>query len=87
MLDGRFTRSYSEPRAVLIHLPLSGAFNVRLVLVSDVLANTRIQMFQHLDAALAHAECAGTWGRWHCGKGGCPQVARPVIPARSSPGP
>ena len=48
-------RSYNEPRAVLIHLPLSGAFNARLVLVSDVLVKTRIQVFRHLDAALAHA--------------------------------
>ncbi|KAE8768827.1 hypothetical protein D1007_59659 [Hordeum vulgare] len=82
MLYGRFTRSYSEPRAVLIHLPLPGALNARLVLVNDVLVKTRIQVFRHLDAVLAHAECAGTWGQWHCGKGGCPPVPSPVIPAR-----
>lgn len=35
---------------------------------------TRIQVFQNLDAALAHAEGAGTSGRCHCGKGGCPLV-------------
>ena len=75
MLGGRFTRSYSEPRAVLIHLPLSGALNARLVLVSDVLVKTRIQVFRHLDAALAHAECAGTWGAVALWQGRSPSSA------------
>ena len=62
MLDGRFARSYSRPRVVLIHLPLSGALNARLVLVSNVLVKTRVHVFRHLDP---YATACGM--RWNLG--------------------